>query len=183
MVFESCFVKKKHSSNLLCKTKKLNLVQFYLQQKMGFAFDNKKFDPKQNSNYKKLQFIFGLAFWLFIASVVLMFWYGKFMFLLAGFTIYFVLRINTNRCVNCMTFNSLEEKGSRGVNFSDYDLKGGPLMILEAKTMHCKKCGFICDKLVERTGNYEGVAAMGRERKKRKLIEFLRNSNKKSTWR
>lgn len=146
---------------------------------MSLEFDNKKFDQKQNSNYQKLRLIFGFAFWVFITSVVLMFWYGKIIYLLVGLAIYFILRLNTVRCVNCMSFNSLEEKASRGVNFSDYNLKGGPLMILEAKTMNCRKCGFICDKLVERTGSYEGIASMGRERKRRKLIELLTNKKKR----
>jgi hypothetical protein len=146
---------------------------------MGLEFDNKKFDQKQNLNYQKLRFIFGFAFWIFMASVVLMFWFGKFIYLLGGLALYFILRLNTTRCVNCLAFNSLEEKASRNVNFRDYNLKGGQLMILEAKTMHCRKCGFICDKLEERTGSVEGVAAMGRERKRRKFIEFLTNTKKR----
>jgi hypothetical protein len=35
------------------------------------------------------------------------------------------------------------------------------------------------DKLEERTGSVEGIAAMGRERKRRKFIEFLTNSKKR----
>jgi|LakMenEpi03Aug12_release.lakeMendotaPanAssembly.Ray.scaffolds.fasta_scaffold1082539_1 hypothetical protein len=145
---------------------------------MGLEFDNKKFDQKQNSNYKKLQFVFGFAFWIFMASVVLMFWFGKFIYLIGGIAIYFILRLNTARCVNCLAYNSLEEKATRSMNFSDYNLKGGPLMILEAKTMHCRKCGFMCDKLVERTASIEGIASMGRERKRRKLIAHMTNTTK-----
>jgi len=53
-------------------------------------------------------------------------------------------------------------------------------MILEAKTLHCKKCNFIWDKLEERTGNVEGVAAMGKERKRKKFLESI---NKRNFWR
>jgi hypothetical protein len=78
-----------------------------------------------------------------------------------------------------MSFNSCDEKSTRSVNFSDYNLKRGPLMILEAKTLQCRKCNFMWDKLEERTGSVEGIAAMGRERKRRKFIEFLTNSKKR----
>jgi hypothetical protein len=159
---------------------KFILIPNFIKTKiMGLEFDSKKFDQKQNSNHKKLQFIFGFAFWIFMASVVLMFWFGKFIYLLGGFAIYLILRINTARCVNCMSFRSYDEKASRSVNFSDYNLKRSPLMILEAKTLQCRKCNFTWDKLEERTGSVEGIAAMGRERKRRKFIEFLTNSKKR----
>lgn len=145
---------------------------------MGLACDNKKIDQKQNANYKKLRFLFGIAFWIFIGSVVVMFWYGDFFYLLGGLAIYFMLRLNTARCVNCMSFRSYDEKASRSVNFHDYDLKGSPLMILEAKTLHCRKCNFTWDKLEERTGNVEGVASMGRERRRRKFIENITKNKK-----
>jgi hypothetical protein len=140
-----------------------------------YKFTDSKFTPKQKRNYKILRFMFNWAGWLVIACVVLPFSYELlamfvkdvayvdisidipvFGVIVTGVILWFLLRwFVANRCINCFKSNALEEQSE--------EITGNEIMILNvSKQMKCKKCGFECEQLTQRTGSYEGISRMSR---------------------
>jgi hypothetical protein len=119
--------------------------------------------------------MFNWAGWLVIACVVLPFSYELlamfvkdvayvaisidipvFGVIVTGVILWFLLRwFVANRCINCFKSNALEEQSE--------EITGNEIMILNvSKQMKCKKCGFECEQLTQRTGSYEGISRMSR---------------------
>jgi hypothetical protein len=90
-------------------------------------------------------------FWIFIGALVL--W-----LVLRGFT--------SNRCLNCFKFGSLEQKEERSESdWSKYGItksRSDVLILLIITKRQCKKCGFECEQISQRTGGYEGIGRMSR---------------------
>ena len=76
--------------------------------------------------------------------------------IVTGVILWFLLRwFVANRCINCFKSNALEEQSE--------EITGNEIMILNvSKQMKCKKCGFECEQLTQRTGSYEGIGRMSR---------------------
>ena len=140
-----------------------------------YKFTDSNFTPKQKRNYKILRLMFNWAGWLAIACVVLPFSYELlamfvkdvayvdisidipvFGVIVTGVILWFLLRwFVANRCINCFKSNALEEQSE--------EITGNEIMILNvSKQMKCKKCGFECEQLTQRTGSYEGIGRMSR---------------------
>ena len=140
-----------------------------------YKFTDSNFTPKQKRNYKILRLMFNWAGWLAIACVVLPVLYELLaMFvkdvayvdisidipvlgvIVTGVILWFLLRwFVANRCINCFKSNALEEQSE--------EITGNEIMILNvSKQMKCKKCGFECEQLTQRTGSYEGIGRMSR---------------------
>jgi hypothetical protein len=140
-----------------------------------YKFTDSNFTPKQKRNYKILRLMFNWAGWLAIACVVLPFSYELlamfvkdvayvdisidipvFGVIVTGVILWFLLRwFVANRCINCFKSNALEEQSE--------EITGNEIMILNvSKQMKCKKCGFECEQLTQRTGSYEGISRMSR---------------------
>jgi hypothetical protein len=126
---------------------------------------NNHFTSKQKTNYKFLRFLFNSAFWIFLFSLIPAFIAGSIIYAIIGLMIWFVFRIQSNRCVNCLKWNSLDEIDSRSVNHSDYNLKsGGIMMVLYKKHLKCKKCQNEFYLLEEKTGSFDGIAKAKRKK-------------------
>ncbi len=140
-----------------------------------YKFTDTHFTPAQRRNYKFLRFLFNFAGWLAVASIVLPFIYVSITYFLEGAFYYYIsyqipwfgiivgalvlwvlLRgFTSNRCLNCFRFNALEEQSEK--------ILGNELLILNVvKHMKCKKCGFECEQISQRTGSYEGIGRMSR---------------------
>ena len=140
-----------------------------------YKFTDSNFTPKQKRNYKILRFMFNWAGWLVIACVVLPVLYELLAYfvkgvayvdisidipvfgvIVTGVILWFLLRwFVENRCINCFKSNALEEQSE--------EITGNEIMILNvSKQMKCKKCGFECEQLTQRTGSYEGIGRMSR---------------------
>ncbi len=140
-----------------------------------YKFTDTNFNSKQKRNYKILRLMFNWAGWLGIACLVLPVSYELLaMFvkdvayvdisidvpvlgiIVTGLILWFLLRwFVANRCINCFKSNALEEQSEKII--------GNELLILNvAKQMKCKKCGFECEQLTQRTGSYEGISRMSR---------------------
>lgn len=94
-------------------------------------------------------------FWIFIGSLIL--WVA-----LRGFT--------ANRCLNCFKFGALEQIDEKSESdWSKYGItksRSDALILLIVTKKKCKKCGFECEQISQRTGSYEGIGSMSRTIKK-----------------
>lgn len=150
-----------------------------------YKFIDTNFTTGQLRNYKRLRFLFDFAGWFAIGSIVLGFTLSifesflyelfyirlpfevpKFWIIVFALVLWVVLRVFTQRCLNCLKFNSLEGKEEKiegdwskyGLIKSKYDV----LQILVVTKKKCKKCGFECVQISQRTGSYEGIGRMSR---------------------
>lgn len=140
-----------------------------------YNFINANFTPNQQRRFKTLAFVYNFAGWIAVASIILPFVYETLAYFFMGIAhidisldipylrvilfalvMRFVLRkLVANRCVNCLRSNALEEQSEK--------IMENELLILNvAKQMKCKKCGFECEQLIQRTGSYEGIGRMSR---------------------
>ncbi len=159
-----------------------------------YKFTDTNFTPKQKRNYKFLGLLYTLAGWFATACLLMPFglvllrgflddvldyepnfpsddsmlqlFIGSLVFW--GFSRVFV----ANRCLNCFkyglkvnseqTYGDAESWKKFGVVKGKYNV----LQLLVVQQVQCKKCGFECERITQRTGNYEGIGRMHRDIKK-----------------
>jgi hypothetical protein len=140
-----------------------------------YKFTDSNFTPTQRRNYTFLRFLYNFAGWFAVASIVLPFVFVSINYFMEGvfykgisvkipwfwifigaLVLWLVLRgFTSNGCLNCFKFNALEEQSEK--------ILGNELLTLNvAKHMKCKKCGFECEQISQRTGGYEGIGRMSR---------------------
>jgi len=150
-----------------------------------YKFTDTNFTSTQKRNYKILRVIYNFAGWFAAACLILPFAYDllamfikdvtykdisvdlpTFWIIVFALVLWFVLRwFAANRCINCFSSNALEEQSEK--------ITGSERLILNVtKQMKCKKCGYECEQLTQRTGNYEGIGRMAREKRKKEQERF-----------
>jgi hypothetical protein len=151
-----------------------------------YKFTDSNFTPTQRRNYTFLRFLYNFAGWFAVASIVLPFVFVSINYFMEGvfykgisvkipwfwiivgaLVLWLVLRgFTSNRCLNCFKFGSLEQKEERSESdWSKYGItksRSDVLILLIITKRQCKKCGFECEQISQRTGGYEGIGRMSR---------------------
>ena len=141
-------------------------------------FINSEFTEKQQSNYSKLVLLTNLSFFFLVLGFILPFFGVTLWTLPIAIAQKLIINSLTFRCVNCfsMKFSQTSEEITQHGKFG---LKRSPLMVLYIRTYQCKNCGFEWASLKEKTGNVEGIAQLGRDRRKEKAIKDYKRAKEK----